>query len=180
MLPLIWQNEDSLEYCELTTQGAGHRFSGKIVLVLECQPAFVDYTLTCDNGWDFSRAVISQRYNGQAQQLTVTREMGKWRVDAQAADFPTSIHDIDLEISPASNTLPIRRLNLAVGEAADVHAAWVRFPSLKLEVLRQRYTRLDSNTYHYEAPDLDFTARLHVDDDGVMLRYDTLWQRISG
>jgi hypothetical protein len=35
--------------------------------------------------------------------------------------------DIDLGFSPSTNLLPIRRLTLAVGEAATVRAAWLPF-----------------------------------------------------
>ena len=64
--------------------------------------------------------------------------------------FLTGLFDVDLEISPATNALPIRRLVLQVGEAWKVESVWVRFPSLKLERLRKRYSRISNKSYKYE------------------------------
>ena len=34
--------------------------------------------------------------------------------------------DVDLSFTPATNTLPIRRLGLDIGEEAEIHVAWLR------------------------------------------------------
>lgn len=86
--------------------------------------------------------------------------------------------DIDLSITPATNTLPIRRLGLAVGASAEVTAAWVRFPALIVAPLRQRYTRLAPDRYRYESLESGFTTELTVDDQGLIAHYPggwTLW-----
>ena len=59
--------------------------------------------------------------------------------------------DLDLNFSPSTNLLPIRRLNLSVGQEAAVRAAWLRFPSFILEPLEQLYRRVDATTYRYES-----------------------------
>jgi hypothetical protein len=87
--------------------------------------------------------------------------------------------DVDLEISPSTNTLPIRRLNLAIGESRELTAAWVRFPELTVEPLAQRYTRLAERRYRYESVVSGFTAELEVDDLGLVVTYEGLWQRVA-
>ena len=84
--------------------------------------------------------------------------------------------DIDLNFSPSTNLLPIRRLGLAVGEASDVKAAWLRFPSFRLEPLAQQYRRLDELTYRYESAGGQFVAELKVDPSGFVVDYPGLWQ----
>ncbi|WP_148681759.1 putative glycolipid-binding domain-containing protein [Candidatus Nitrososphaera gargensis] len=61
--------------------------------------------------------------------------------------FAAGIHDVDLEVTPATNTLPIRRLCLEDGKSQQVDAVWVHFPSLTLEWLQQRYTGIDRRHY---------------------------------
>ncbi len=85
--------------------------------------------------------------------------------------------DVDFEISPATNTLPIRRLKLGLGQKAEVHAAWVRFPSLKVEVLEQNYERTGKQTYVYRSQS-GFQANLTVDSFGLITRYDGIWRRV--
>ncbi|HWB43000.1 MAG TPA: putative glycolipid-binding domain-containing protein, partial [Gemmatimonadales bacterium] len=81
-----------------------------------------------------------------------------------------------LAFTPATNTLPIRRLALNPGERAEVRSAWLRFPELTLEPLVQTYTRTGEATYRYEYPAGDFVAELEVGPAGLLLRYPPLWE----
>jgi hypothetical protein len=86
--------------------------------------------------------------------------------------------DVDLGFTPATNTLPIRRLALAVGESAPVRSCWLRFPELRLEPLEQTYTRESEQTFRYQAlvDGEPFMARLDTDAHGRVLRYEGLWE----
>lgn len=84
--------------------------------------------------------------------------------------------DLDLNFSPSTNLLPIRRLALAAGQEADVRAAWLRFPMFVLEPLEQRYCRLDDSVYRYESAGGRFVAELQVNEAGFVMHYPNLWQ----
>ena len=84
--------------------------------------------------------------------------------------------DVDLGCSPSTNTLPIRRLSLAVGASQTIQAAWVRFPELTVTSGTQTYTRLDESTYRYESG--TFSAELVVDEDGLVASY-AVWRRTA-
>jgi hypothetical protein len=87
--------------------------------------------------------------------------------------------DIDLGFSPVTNTLPIRRLEPAIGEAVAVTAAWVRFPELTIEPLPQRYIRLAERRYRYESAGGAFVAEIEVDDLGLVTTYEGGWRRLA-
>jgi hypothetical protein len=40
--------------------------------------------------------------------------------------------EVDIELTPATNALPINRLNLAVGGSAEIQAAWIRLSTLAI------------------------------------------------
>jgi hypothetical protein len=84
--------------------------------------------------------------------------------------------DLDLNFSPSTNLLPIRRLNLAVGQKALVTAAWLKFPGFELEPLSQAYSRIDESTYRYESGGGHFMADLKVDRLGFITKYPGIWQ----
>ena len=84
--------------------------------------------------------------------------------------------DLDLNFSPATNLLPIRRLDLAIGQQMQVQAAWLRFPSFKLEPLSQLYKRIDETTYRYESGGGSFVTALTVNASGFVTTYPGLWQ----
>ena len=76
---------------------------------------------------------------------------GRWRLNGADCPAVEGCVDLDLNFSPSTNALPIRRLGLAVGQAAEVRAAWLRFPSFALEPLEQVYRRTGETTYRYES-----------------------------
>ncbi|WP_424448326.1 putative glycolipid-binding domain-containing protein [Microbacterium arborescens] len=88
--------------------------------------------------------------------------------------------DIDITATPATNALPIRRLKLTVGGHADVEVAWVQVPSLDVGLGRQRYTRVGPRAYCFESRDRDFRRTITVDDDGFVLSYPGLFERVTG
>jgi len=98
-----------------------------------------------------------------------------WLNEVEQPDVMGCI-DVDLNFSPSTNLISIRRLNLAVGEAAEVKAAWLRFPSFKLEPLPQKYHRLGENAYRYESADGQFVADLKVNRSGFVADYPGIWQ----
>jgi hypothetical protein len=103
-----------------------------------------------------------------------------WDEEREVPELSDCI-DVDLGCTPSTNTLPIRRLNLEIGESREVTAAWVRFPALSVQPLRQRYTRLGEHAYRYESGNdaYTFTADLAVDDLGLVTSYPPAWQRIA-
>ena len=87
--------------------------------------------------------------------------------------------DVDLSVTPATNTRPIRRLDLDIGKSESVTAAWIKIPDLKVQLLSQRYTRVAKNTYRYESA-TGFSAEITVDDLGLVITYAGGWERIAG
>jgi len=85
--------------------------------------------------------------------------------------------DVDFTASPFTNTLPIRRLGLGVGQSARLRVVYIRVPALEIRPATQTYTRLDATHYRYESG--TFRADLPVDEDGLVLDYPGLWRRIA-
>ena len=99
---------------------------------------------------------------------------GSWTVDGIAMRSLKGSTDVDLGCSPSTNTLPIRRLRLAIGASQTIQVAWVRFPGLTVVKAPQTYTRLDESTYRYSSG--TFEADLTVDEDGLVATYAE-WRR---
>src|SRR5690606_36372388 len=100
---------------------------------------------------------------------------GEWRFNGRVCPELHDCHDVDLNFSPSTNLLSIRRLNLAIGQAADAKAAWLRFPTFELEPLDQTYRRLGAYAYRYESAGGDFVAELQVNSAGFVTEYPQFW-----
>jgi hypothetical protein len=176
---ILWRNIHlpGHEACRLSLQGAEWHLEGTAVFSHLHQPCRLSYLVVCEENWNTAGARISGWVADTAVDidLVVDREH-RWRLNGIEQPTVTGCFDVDLNFSPSTNLLPIRRLNLAVGQGALVKAAWLKFPSFELEPLSQVYSRIDESTYRYESGGGQFTADLKVDRVGFVRDYPAIWQ----
>ncbi|MCG8349582.1 MAG: putative glycolipid-binding domain-containing protein [Chloroflexales bacterium] len=164
------------EYARIDRQDAGWRLDGVAVFTHESTPCRLDYHIQCTERWITTNGQVSGWIGAQPVQVTLAvSEDRRWRLNDIECPAVEGCIDLDLNFSPSTNTLPIRRLSLAVGAAQAVRAAWLRFPSLELEPLEQSYARLAADQYRYESAGGQFTAELNVDSVGFVRNYPGLW-----
>lgn len=176
---ILWRRLDmpGHEVAELTALATGWRLSGVAVLAHEGRPCRMEYDIECDATWCTRRATIRGHVGGVPAHLDLARDDdGAWTADGAPAPTLLGCIDVDLGFSPSTNLLPIRRLELAIGDHSAVRAAWVRFPDLDLAVLEQVYTRLGAASYRYESAGGTFRRELSVNADGFVLEYPDFWR----
>jgi uncharacterized protein len=175
-----WLDGSGLEHCRLYEAHDGPRIEGTLVVVSNTTPWRIDYDVRCDVAWR-TRSVLIRAYEGiDPRTLTLAAdEGGRWTVGGETQPDLEGCLDVDLGFSPSTNTLPIRRLNLAEGRTATIEAAWVEFPSLKVHRVPQRYTRLRDRAYRYENLPTGFVAEVEVDARGLVVSYPPGWERIG-
>jgi uncharacterized protein len=178
---VVWRRLDGLgiEHCSLTQRVDGWQIQGTAVRA-ESGPLLVRYDVACDAVWRTHAVTIEIEGSKGTQTLgmTVDEERRWWSAGAELVAF-RGCDDVDLGITPVTNTLPIRRLNLAIGETQAIIAAWVQFPDLQIEPLPQHYTRLDARRYRYESGGGAFTTEITVDELGLVTHYTGGWERIA-
>lgn len=169
---------------------AGFTIDGLIVAVLSARPSRIWYRIELESDWTFRSLHMSVTdeisefdagpldLDGESLELVRTPD-GRWDHDLthERTDLGDCV-DIDIAVTPLTNTLPIRRLNLAVGESAEISVVYVTVPNLTLAPAPQRYTRLDDSTYRYESLDSDFVADITVDEHGLVTDYPGLFRRV--
>jgi hypothetical protein len=178
----MWRRLDAPghEIVRLEPEGEGWKLSGAALFTEEGIPCQLTYEIRCDSQWHTMGAEIRGSIGTRDVRRVVTVAAGeKWMLDGVTCPAVTGCVDIDIAFTPSTNTLPIRRLSLAIGEQADVRAAWLSFPALEFEVLPQRYCREGERTYRYESNGGRFMRILDVNDAGMVLRYPGLWEAES-
>ena len=153
----------------------GH-LSGTAVFLHEGQPCRLDYLLVCDADWRTVSGRVSGWVGDRTIEVECSADSGRWRLNGAECPQVEGCIDLDLNFSPSTNLLPIRRLKLAVGQEAPVRAAWLRFPTFVLEPLEQVYRRIDEGTYRYESAGGRFVRELAVNKAGFVTLYPGLWQ----
>jgi hypothetical protein len=167
----------SSEYASLVEHDDGVQLTGRVALALEEAPCFIAYDVGLDREWCPRYADVTVTTPGTTRSIRLrSAAPRRWELDGAAAPELDGCTDLDLGFTPATNTVPIRRLNLAVGEARTITAAWLRFPELVVVPDTQTYTRVAGERWRYEAGDYSF--ELVTDGrSGLVLQYgDDLWR----
>jgi hypothetical protein len=167
----------SSEHAWLLDDEEGHRLAGVVVLPLDGAPCHITYDVMVDHHWAPLAATATVTTPAGVSRIALaSQDDGRWTVDGTTAPLLDGCGDVDLGWTPATNTIPIRRLALGVGETARISAAWVRFPELDVVASEQHYTRLGDDRWRYQSGDYDFELRTH-EATGLVLAYgDDLWR----
>lgn len=175
---ILWRRLDhpGHEAARLSRKGEDWILAGTAVFAHEGEPCRLDYSILCGSDWRTSEAVVEGWVGREAVRIEIAASSGRWRMNgAERSEIEGSL-DLDLNFSPSTNLLPIRRLGLAVGGEAKVRAAWLRFPSFALEPLEQSYRRLGPSRYRYESAGGRFVAELDFNAVGLVTLYPGFWQ----
>ena len=165
------------EACRLYEQNSEWLLEGTAVFSSDNRPCRLTYLVACDSSWNTLRGTVSGWVGSDDVNIEVSVDaFHHRRLNGVENSDVSGCVDLDLNFSPSTNLLPIRRLNLQVGQHSEVQAAWLRFPSFKLEPLSQVYTRLDESTYRYSSAGGQFVCDLTVNDVGLVTGYPGLWQ----
>jgi hypothetical protein len=172
-----------LEHLHLARTADAIVADGVILGQPEALPFRVLYTLTCDERWRLRTADLVA-WNPERHEIHLRADgTGRWTT-AQGEVLPdlAGCLEVDIGATPFTNTLPIRRLALQPGEAAEVPAAYIDVAGPTVTRVPQRYTRLAAPTgealYLYEGLAWNFRATLRVDDDGLVMDYPGLFRRV--
>lgn len=173
---VLWRDRRSgaLERCVLERMDGGFRLAGTVLLAAGGVPLEVRYAVMTDARWVTREVAVRV---ADTDGLILAADGGSWWRDRTEVPRLDGCLDVDLGFTPATNTLPINRLDLAVGEERQVTAAWLQAPSLELRPLPQRYERLDERAYRYRSG--EFTARLEVDHLGLVRDYEGYWDLVA-
>lgn len=167
---------DGLEHLTLRAEANGLRADAALVGVRDESRFGATYRINCDT--DFTvRSFEIATTDGRG--LAMTRRDGAWH-DSQRGPLSAfdACVDIDLSATPFTNTLPIRRCAWQPGHQRRIAMLFVPFDSFEPFVTEQIYTCLEPRLFRFETADGSFVAELPVDEDGLVMDYPCLFQRL--
>jgi uncharacterized protein len=137
------------------------------------------YRILCDGAWRVRK--VEAGLIGDDRRIELASDgAGHWQ-DATGGPLPhlEGAIDIDLPLTPFTNTLPIRRLDLRAGESAEIRVVYIRLPDFTVTTDPQRYTCLEpGRRYRYESLDSDFVREIEVDTHSLVVTYPGLFRRL--
>ncbi|AZO00014.1 hypothetical protein EJ066_24375 [Mesorhizobium sp. M9A.F.Ca.ET.002.03.1.2] len=158
-------------------QGADGILADAVVISADTEPFAVHYRIAC--GPDWRTREVEVNLVGGATVMLAADGLGNWSRDGVPAAELAGALDPDLNVTPFTNTLPIRRLHLKRGESVEIAAAFIELPELSIVKSPQRYTCLEEGRrYLYESLVSGFRREIEVDEQGLVTTYPDFWQRM--
>lgn len=173
----VWESDllDSRETFTLTAGAAGHQLAGNTLIMHDGVRVEITYQVAVASDWSTKNATIDIPALALSHVVEVP-EPGTWVIDGERSPDLDGCTDLDLGWTPATNTIPIRRLESKGRDGAVIRAAWLKWSELQFIATDQAYTRIDRASWRYSSG--TFMAELQVDDQGVVTRYGDppIWQ----
>jgi hypothetical protein len=175
-----WE-KPGLGHLRLAVRVSGVVADGLVLSVADGRPFRVVYEVRCDPNWRVRAARVGVPGEPPKVELLSDGE-GNWTgPDGRAVTYLKGCEYVDISETPFTNTLPIRRLRLAVGESAEISVVYFDGVELQPWPEPQRYTCIEKSSggglYRFLSLDGGFTADLPVDADGLVLDYPRLFTR---
>jgi uncharacterized protein len=170
---LVWRGLEEwlAEACEVMLDGDRLRAVG-VQLGAEPEPYRADYELITGPDWVTERLLVTR---GELTLDLRRAADGSWTANGEPQPHVEGALDCDLAFSPLTNFMPARRLSSV---SADHVMAWVSLPDLTVRRSAQRYERIDDRRVRFIALEDGFTAELELDEDGLVMLYPRLAERV--
>jgi len=179
---LFWRRLDAPGHdcCRLFRRADGYRLLGDAVFLEARRACHLRYQVNADRRFRTAGATVSGHIGSRPVDLRIRPGANGWELNGEPYPETAGCLDVDLGFTPATNLLPLRRLHLRAGAAADAPAAYLAFPRLTLQRLPQQYRRLSRTEYDYRSPDHGYRAVLRVLPVGAVVDYPGLFRLLNG
>jgi len=175
---IIWTGRlyHSMENCILTKTGTGSEIISTIIGDYANQIYKIDYRICANLKWETTFVNIRTQFDNLVNAMTLEKKDGKWSLNGEPKAELGNVPDIDISLTPSTNTLAINRLQLKDGDRQVIEVLYFDIFEKQIKLVKQVYGRLTRNQYVYENYDGSFKAELIIDEQGLVVDYPELFE----
>jgi uncharacterized protein len=179
---LFWRRTDviGIERLSLTKSPDGITADSTVVC-LEDGGFEIRHQWRLSSDWR-AQSLSIERFDADGRRrLQVERSGDGWLVDDVPRPDLEGADEPDLSITPFCNTFPIRRTPGGVASSLTLDTCYIDAAAMSVERSRQRYDRLGPHRVRFVDLGVSrgFQAEVEVDDDGLVLKYEHLFERVE-
>lgn len=175
-----WTDRLGIEQVRLIEEGDLRVAQGLISAVQDGILTRTTYRIAHDARHGFREGWIRSSNRAGTREISLRRGTdGRWDVNGSPRPDLDGCEEVDLMVSPYTNTPPLQAAGLAEGASRNLKVAWIRCPDLNVHAVDQVYTRLAGagpSRYQYENLETGFKGVLTLDPEGLVLDYGP-WHR---
>lgn len=177
---MIWKGlyDPTFEHCIVTRKPEHLLVQSKIEGPVNNVHTIVEYELMLDTNWMVCSVELKMVAPTPQRYIKLTHnKYGEW-VDHELHTRPEldGCLDIDISLTPFTNTLPVKRLCFKPGERHDIKVLYFDLPVFDITMQTQRYTYLGENRFTFEAPDTGYTNEITFTPAGFIQEYPGLFE----
>lgn len=179
---LFWRRTDlaGSERLELVIEPDGIT-ANSTMICLEAGGFRLDHRWCLTSDWRVKSVNVERWSAHEHGRLELLRIGLGWRVNGEPRPDLDGAEEPDLSVTPFCNTFAIRRTSESLGASLLLDTAFIDGPTLTVARSRQRYDRQGPGRLRYVdlGLSLGFEADLVVDHEGLVLRYEHLFERMT-
>jgi len=177
---ILWRGIEynSLESCVLTNSDEGAEIKSSIIGMYNNVIYKVEYQIKTNGHWETIFFEINAQLNNKTNIISYRSDgKGNWFSDGNLIEKFSGCIDIDISLTPFTNTLPINRLKLVEKKEKIIKVLYLDILGQEVKAVHQKYTRLSQTDYRYENVPNDFESIISVDETGLVVTYPQLFKR---
>ena len=179
---ILWTGREyySLENCLINTTGENFEINSVIIDLYEGRIYRVEYYIKTNHNWETQLCEVKTQLDDKREILSFCSEgKGAWTMNGKPSPEFEGCIDVDIPLTPFTNTLPINRLKLLQQEQREIKVVYIDILEHQIKSVRQKYVRLSETEYKYENVPNDFEAVIKVDESGFVIDYPELFVRTA-
>ena len=175
---ITWEGLEyrSLENCTLTETDNGISVTSVITGQVNNQAIKILYKILTDILWATYFVEINVILGGYKKTILLEKKGAFWLVNNTIDHRFDDCVDIDISLTPFTNTLPIRRLVFNGQLSNRIEVIYIDIIVDMIMPVKQYYTKISDSVYLYENEKSTFKAELKTDSYGLVIEYPKLFR----
>lgn len=124
---ILWSGIEyySLENCIVETTPDDIIINSIIVGLYNNEIYRVNYDIVLDQNWLTKSCLIEARINNKFKRVDLIKKGNGWLLNGEIRQEFDNCTDVDIPLTPLTNSLPINRLKLSVGQETTVDIIYI-------------------------------------------------------
>lgn len=169
---------NSIENCAVNIAAHGIVIKSDIIGKHDNTSFNCEYRIETTTEWTTKSFEIRYTLNGISHTISALHETD-WIVNGETRPEFRNCTDIDITLTPFTNSLPINRLKLQNSKPQQIEVLYIDVLKNTFRIAQQQYTKRSASVYNFQNVPNDFEADIIVDNDGFVKHYPELFERIT-
>src|SRR5436190_1246392 len=98
----------------------------------------IEYLIRLNKSWETYYCLIKSQFNDEIKELEFEKDQNKWSLNGKYIDSFDGCTDVDIPLTPLTNSLPINRLKLSLGQEENIDIIYIDLLEDSIKHVKQK------------------------------------------